>query len=401
MLIKKIQAANMTEAFKLLKAEFGDEAVILNKTRTAQGVELLISTHAQPKSVSNSSADSAKQRDTVGEQERELLADLHKSLARNSAYVEPRSADDSPPVRDNLQAEMLREILVMRQQLEKSLAAQSAPSSDLAQQEIKTSVANRLLDQGFSTPMIHTLLGRLPLKHDTDAAWAWVQGVLMRNLKAKPLENMTLERGGVVALVGNTGSGKTTTIAKLAAQWVVKHGVDSVGLITIDHFRVAAREQLQVYGGIMDIPVYSAGDATQLKNLINTLQRKRLILIDTTGVPVNAAKTAEQTDLLHSVGAECVLVANAAHQSEVLDQLVSVYKSAGVKDCILSKVDECIRLGGALDVMIRHKMELNYITTGQAVPEDLRLANVSELIQMAFSVEPSKVFTNRFSIELT
>ncbi|CAN5151548.1 flagellar biosynthesis protein FlhF [soil metagenome] len=228
---------------------------------------------------------------------------------------------------------------------------------------VAAGIQKALLCSGFSPRLARDLVARLPDDMDAGRARAWTCSVLERNLACATVGNEPVETGGIFALVGPTGVGKTTTVAKLAARAAVKYGRDSVGLITIDSYRIGAQDQLRIYGKILGITVHTAQDRESLLGVLRSLANKRLVLIDTVGVGQRDARVAE---VLATVGASAVrrlLVVNAAAQPEMLEDVVIGYRAGnanGLHGAVLSKTDEAVRLGGALDVLIRNRLPLFY-----------------------------------------
>ncbi|CAN5276013.1 hypothetical protein BH10PSE17_BH10PSE17_22870 [soil metagenome] len=260
---------------------------------------------------------------------------------------------------------------------------------------IAAGIQKALLCSGFSPRLARDLVARLPDDLDAGRARAWTCSVLERNLACAAAGSDPVETGGIFALVGPTGVGKTTTVAKLAARAAVKYGRDSVGLVTIDSYRIGAQDQLRIYGKILGITVHTAQDRESLLGVLRSLANKRLVLIDTVGVGQRDERVAE---VLATVGASAVrrlLVVNAAAQPEMLEDVVIGYRAGnanGLHGAVLSKTDEAVRLGGALDVLIRNRLPLFYETHGQRVPEDLSVATAKSLVLRAVTHVPARPY---------
>ena len=201
----------------------------------------------------------------------------------------------------------------------------------------------------------------------------------------------TFLSGGVYALVGPTGVGKTTTLAKLAARCVAREGRDQVAMLTTDNFRIGALEQLQIYGRLMGVPTHSVRDAGELRRLLAELGSRKIVLIDTTGISQRDRHVAEQAAMLCDAGKTVrrLLVLNAASQGDTLDEVAYAYRNGVGEDvagCIITKLDEASRLGAALDTAIRHRLPIHYMSVGQKVPEHLELARPDALIDRAFAM---------------
>jgi flagellar biosynthesis protein FlhF len=193
-----------------------------------------------------------------------------------------------------------------------------------------------------------------------------------------------INSGGIYALVGPTGVGKTTTVAKLAARAVVRFGASKVALLTTDSYRIGAHDQLRIYGRILSVPVHTIRDAADLATVLAELSGRHLVLIDTIGMSQRDRMVAEQAAMLAASGQvkRLLLVACTANTA-TLNQVVSAYKSSGVHGCILTKTDEAANLAPALDAVIRHQLPVHYVTDGQRVPEDLQLPEAAALVRDA------------------
>jgi flagellar biosynthesis protein FlhF len=242
-----------------------------------------------------------------------------------------------------------------------------------------------MINVGFSPALSRQLLEKMP----ADADKVWVQKLLAHNIRvAKPNEDV-VTRGGVYALVGPTGVGKTTTTAKLAARAVVRYGADKVALITTDSYRIGAHEQLKIYGKILGVAVHAVRDTEDLKLTLSGLKHKHLVLIDTMGVGQRDSRVAGQAEMFNAAGVQRLLLLNATSAGSTLDDVVRMYHGSGVVGCIPTKLDEAVTLGTVLDVVLRHKLVMHYIASGQRVPEDLHEVNLDYLLHRAFKVTAS------------
>jgi flagellar biosynthesis protein FlhF len=202
-------------------------------------------------------------------------------------------------------------------------------------------------------------------------------------------ENEILEKGGVYALVGPTGVGKTTTTAKLAARCVMRHGPGKLALITTDGYRIGGYEQLRIYGKILGVMVHSVKDESDLRIALDELKSKHTVLIDTVGMSQRDKMVAEQVAMLSGAGTQVkrLLCLSATSTGETLNEVVRSYEGDGLAGCIMTKLDEAATIGSTLDVIIRQKLNLYYVANGQRVPEDLHIANRQYLIDRAFKLK--------------
>ena len=216
-----------------------------------------------------------------------------------------------------------------------------------------------------------------------DDATEWAAQILEKNLRAASADDAIENRGGVFALIGATGVGKTTTTAKIAAAFAARHGAGQLGLITLDAYRVGAHEQLRAYGRILGVPVHTAHDRASLEDLLELLAAKRLIVIDTAGMAQRDTRTRELLDMLSHRSVQRLLVVNAASQGETIEDVLVAYRAGTCSGMVLSKIDEAVKLGPALDAAIRHRLTVVGVANGQRVPEDWHRLSANALVQRA------------------
>ncbi|MDP1674290.1 MAG: flagellar biosynthesis protein FlhF, partial [Burkholderiales bacterium] len=308
-------------------------------------------------------------------------------LPATLVYSEPAA----PEVRPAVAAEkathpavdgILSEIQRMRGLLQDELAALAV--SDLQRRNpVATGILGELLCAGFSPVTARAVTANLPAGEPVEMLRRRVSAALERRLVTADNDVM-IEGGGVFALVGPTGVGKTTTVAKLAARGVMRYGASGVALLTTDSYRIAAQDQLRVYGKILGVPVHPVKDATDLGTLLSELGDKRLVLIDTVGMSQRDRMVSGQTALLAaSPGVRQILMLNATCTVATLEEVVAAYAPAEHAGCIISKVDEAAGLGPVLDICVRHALVLHYMTNGQRVPEDIYTPNRVYLLHRA------------------
>jgi flagellar biosynthesis protein FlhF len=247
-----------------------------------------------------------------------------------------------------------------------------------------------LLEAGFSATLARAMLDRLPSGLGAAQALSWARNELIAHLPVMRHEDDLLAGGGVFALVGPTGVGKTTTLAKLAARCVAREGREQVAMLTTDNFRIGAHEQLQIYGRLLGVPTRSVRDADELRSTLAELGNRKIVLIDTTGISQRDRHVAEQAAMLCGAGrpVQRLVVLNAASQGDTLDEVAHAYRngdSEDVRGCIITKVDEASRYAAALDTAIRHRLPIHYVSRGQRVPEHMEVPTATELIDGAFA----------------
>jgi len=256
---------------------------------------------------------------------------------------------------------------------------------DLARREpVRALIIEQLRQLGLSEAMADQLACFMPEDISDSDAWRCALDLLAGQLTTT--NDDIMRRGGVVALVGPTGVGKTTTVAKLAAQFAKRHGADQVALITTDTFRIGAFEQLATFGRIIGCPVKQARDHEELALLLTQLQQRKLILIDTAGMSQRDVRLAENLSaLVHNsrVKIKSYLVLSATSQARVMQETVDHFKRISLAGCIFTKLDECLSLGEIINVAIQNALPVSYLTNGQRVPEDIDIAEAASMVAQA------------------
>lgn len=271
----------------------------------------------------------------------------------------------------------------------------------LTERDPVTAMLNRRLSSlGVNQRIIDQLIPKINSQLDPECCW---QNLLALFAKSIPTDmTNVISNGGILAFMGGSGTGKTTTIAKLAARYVIKHGQESVALITTDNYRSAGRQQLQGYAKILNLPVAQVSPKHTLNNLIEKFADKKLILIDTPGMNRNDSDIAEQLDCLKCVSGASesngsvntqsgiigrpikkLLLLPATYQQSVLQQSLNLFKSCSPDSCIITNLDEATSLGEVLSLLVENNLPVAYTTDGQKVPENIRVARNHHLVSKA------------------
>ena len=282
--------------------------------------------------------------------------------------------------------ELRGEIQRMKIALQRDIAMLASANSRRAAG--RDALMGGLLNVGFGAQLAKRLAeqGSSSAQDAASAASAVTERLQQSLILAETDEVVT--RGGVYALVGPTGAGKTTTVAKIAARAVVRFGASNVALLTTDGYRIGAHEQLRIYGRILDVPVHAVRNQADLSSILSELRGRHLVLIDTIGMSQRDTMVAQHAAMLAESGdVKRLLLLQTTSSTRTLEEVVGAYESTGVHGCILTKTDEAVGLAGALDVIVRHALPLHYVTDGQRVPEDLHLPDRAELVREA--IEPA------------
>ncbi len=256
----------------------------------------------------------------------------------------------------------------------------------------QSTLTKQLFAAGFSAQLVRMMVEHMPELENAEAGMEWVQSVLGANLPVLENEEALMERGGVFALMGPTGVGKTTTTAKLAARCVMRFGASKVALLSTDSYRIGGHEQLRIFGKILGVSVHAVKDAADLQLALTELRNKHIVLIDTIGMSQRDRTVSDQIAMLCGAGlpVQRLLLLNATSHGDTLNEVVQAYRSAEgqpeLAGCILTKLDEATNLGGVLDTVIRYKLPVHYVSTGQKVPENLYVATKKFLIKSAFCI---------------
>ncbi len=385
--VKKFTAPTSREALRKVRDALGVDAVILSNKNVDGNVEILA---MDDRSLGNIAPEFAKPKQADSElrfnpQGTNAVAKLHNADSVNSVKS---SIELENLVSPGEVAQMMNEIRSMRSILENKISEISWMNTQQREPR-KAELMREMLATGFSASLARHVIDKLPESEQANNGLDWVKSVLSRNISTISNESEILEKGGVYALVGPTGVGKTTTTAKLAARCVMRHGPSKLALITTDGYRIGAYEQLRIYGKILGVMVHSVKDEADLRIALSELKNKHTVLIDTVGVSQRDKMVTEQVAMLSGSGLDVkrLLCLNATSTGETLSEVVRAYAGAGLSGCILTKLDEAATIGGALDIAIRQKLNIYYVASGQRVPEDLHVANKQYLVDRAFKLK--------------
>lgn len=359
MSIRKFIAPTARQALRDIRNELGDEAVILSNRRVGEGVEIIaLANEEQLSGIKDQLSEIKGQASGIGKES-------------SSAMV-----SESP---------ILIEIKSMQNMLQQQFAALSWNEAQHRDPQ-RAGLLRRMLNSGFSALLARRLLDKMPA--GKEQAESWIKQVLRHNLHVAGEADDIVAKGGVYALIGPTGVGKTTTTAKLAARAVVRYGADKVALLTTDSYRIGAYEQLKIYGKILGVAVHAVKDTDDLRLTLSALRHKHLVLIDTVGMGQRDERVGDQKEMFDATGVRRLLLLNATSGGDTLEDVVRMYRGSvsqetvsNIIGCIVTKLDEAVNFGAVLDVAVRHRLVMHYMTNGQRVPEDLHSINLDYLLQ--------------------
>lgn len=418
MKIKRFFAPDIRQAIKMVRDELGPDAVILSNRSINGGVEIVsavdydegllkeFDSKAPPTQATQVSS-------TPAVQKYDLAAAFNRPVEKPKPVKSaPPRVDDAPranevkaktPERtapnerererknsvvwsqDPALVEMREEMRNLRGILETQLAGLAW--GDLQRRfPLRVELLQKLTKLGMSAPLCKEIAEEIHLRSDRDAMWHDALDIFTKRIVTT--DDDILNQGGVVALVGPTGVGKTTTVAKLAARYALRHGARHVALVTTDAYRIGAYDQLRAYGRILDVPVRLASTDEELRQTLDDLSDRRLVLIDTTGMSQRDLRLPEQLRLLNQ-GRDWLkiyVVMSTTTRLSSLEDILGVYAKVKPAGCILTKIDETTCLGSALSAVITHRLPIAYFSDGQRVPEDLHMARAPALVQRAVTI---------------
>lgn len=393
MKIKRFQGSDMRTAIRQVRDTLGPDAVILSNQKIPGGVEIVAaidydeSLFDGPTADAKVEAPAAQGPSPVKQSRQAALDDIRYS--RNipePAFTETATgnAGRSEPAdhiwsQQPMIMEMQNELRSLRGMLVSQLSGM-AWGQETRYHPLRARLLQRLLALGLSPSLAKNVVSQCDEEQDFDYNWRKALGVVAHQLPVSG--NEIVDRGGVVALVGPTGVGKTTSIAKLAARYTLRHGPQKVALITTDNYRVAAHEQLRSYARIMGVPMRVAADNEALNQALAEYSDKELVLIDTAGMGQRDMALYEHLSALHTGGRQVQVYLTLATNSQrgVMNEVVNAFNQVPLSGLILTKLDETTSLGGALSVSIEKNLPTAYISDGQRVPEDLHPARAHTLV---------------------
>lgn len=393
MKIKRYLDKDMRHVLRRVREDQGPDAVILSNRRVEDGIEVIAAADYDEALVRHAIGIEA---DTDNAENVKIDSDTLAEIAEddfvpgNSANAEVVSAEVAPlqdeaythdltpePVRGREQLPlqgMQDEISSLRDLLELQLSG--LVWKDVAERDpLRAQMLRNLARLGIAPDVAGIIIDRLEPVADVKRLWHAPLTTLAQILPVRRDE--LLEHGGTFALIGPTGVGKTTTIAKIAAKFAMRHGADEIAMISADSYRIGAREHLMAFANIIGCKVHSASTAAELTELLLKLQNKKLLLIDTEG---RSPRDRDLTNRLAAFGSnrdrvKFYLTLSAATQEAALDESIRMFSQVPLEGCIVTKIDEAGQLGCSLSAMIRHELPACWLSDGQRVPEDLYTAS--------------------------
>lgn len=348
--LKRYLAPNAREALERIRQELGPDAVVVTSREVLGGVEFVA-----------------------------------------GRYPELTETSPAPPMSGQGTAGLMAELKSIKHLIKSQLASLSW-SLDKRRHPRRVEMAQVLLNAGFSPMLTRSLAARLPRGLDSQGMNKWLRAVLIRNLAAWNTPDSLWQQGGIWALVGPTGAGKTTTLAKLASRAVDALGAHQVALITLDTYRIGAYEQTRTYADLLGVELVRVNAAEEFLPALNRIAHKKLVLLDTPGLSPRDERIAGFQKQLAAAAARQLLVLPAGIQGPVVETMLTAYGGPLLTACILTKLDEGGLTGPAIDGLIRHHLPVACLTSGQRVPEDLFPAQAQVLIDRTLRARQPEIY---------
>ncbi|MFV2059314.1 MAG: flagellar biosynthesis protein FlhF [Gammaproteobacteria bacterium] len=432
MKIKRYQADDMRSAIRIVRNELGSDAVILSNQRIGNQTEVIAAIDYDESLLSDTTLPSEADNDSVKARKRSNFTDdlkytrnLQSESSTNAAFFNDDIAI-SEKVEKKLISKIEKELLSkLEKNNNKNALLEPIPAmtdmkkqirelrsllitqfsgisndNEIKNNPLRSTVYKCLIAFGLSSELANEIADATDTEKDFDHNWHHALAIISHLIHVT--QDDILSQGGVVALIGATGVGKTTSVAKLAAQFIMRHGKDSVALISTDSYRIAAHEQLRTFSRILNVPMYVATDIEQLKSVLNVVNDKKLVLIDTAGMSQKDLSICNQFKLIekrHPIKSYLVYAVNS--QRSVLEDVSNACADIEIKACIFTKLDETTNLGGAISVCIEKNLPVSYFSDGQKIPDDLHVAFAHSLVSKNVAImKEAKINKSKFKTQL-
>lgn len=375
MKIKRYLDKDMRHVLRRVREDQGPEAVILSNRRVDEGIEVIAAVDYDEALVRHAIGDSVSEQQPIN-------GDVLASLAQDDAHTIVEDSEPAvlaadlltrPAENESSLSDMRSEMSSLRSLLETQLGG-LVWKDQSERYPVRAQMLRNLSQLGVAPDVANRVIDRLPPENDPRNTWNAPLSMLAQMLPVKG--SNILDDGGTIALIGPTGVGKTTTIAKIAARYAMKNWANDIALVSADSFRIGAKEHLQAFANIIGCEVYPSSNYDELQQTLEQLRDKKLVLIDTEG------RSQRDRDLCSSLAAygqaqdrvRFLLTLSAATQETVLDEVVREFSRVPLDGCVVTKIDEAGQLGCVMSALIRHDVPAAWFSDGQRVPEDLHAA---------------------------
>lgn len=361
---KRFIGPDMRTALRTVREQLGPDAVILSNRRVGGGVEIVAADgegFTDAPAVASALEPVVARRDTGGDRGQPIpsrTTPMPHQSAPHDALVEVRG-----------------ELRELRNLVERRLAVETAAVSDEAR-VAEGAVWRHLTRAGLPNDIVGAIMASLPGDADVDTLVGTLAGAL-------PEAGDVVARGGVIAAVGPTGAGKTTTLCKLAVRHVLERGADSLVLASADTARLGGADMLRAVARLLEVPFLTAMDGESVTDLIARAGDPGLLLLDTPGLNRRRAGDVRRLQELAAAGVNSLLVLPANAQLAWLDAAAGDYRAARPVAAVVTKLDETVSLGEAIGVLLREGLPVAYVTDGPEIPDDIHVCDAGDLARRA------------------
>lgn len=390
MKIKRFFAEDVRKAINKVRGELGPDAVILSNSQVKGGIEIVAAIDYDESLLFAETETGTSRESEVTEAEietssQEAVSEISEQSRKHKEKRQPKIEWSQEPTL----VEMRGELQNLRGMLEHQLSGLAW--GDFARRNPLHARLLSMFNAMGITPDLAKSIAEEALtisEQGNDFTYVWRNALGILASKIPVADDDIINNGGVFAMVGATGVGKTTIIAKLAARFALRHGTQHLALVTLDNYRIGGHDQLRTYGRIIGVPVHVASDTASLTQTLKDLSDKRLVLIDTSGMSQRDIRLNEQLSTLYdsSPKIKTYLVMSATTQYSGLDEIARAWQDAELAGSMITKLDESTNLGSAVSIAIKQKLPIAFLGDGQRVPEDIHIARAANLTNRCVTI---------------
>lgn len=419
--VKRIVADSMKNALRQISQEMGPDAVIVSTKKLAEGIEVVAALDYE--------TENSPQLQQQQQQELERQLQLQRELdnakqafqspngamqkEQKQAYVRQQDLTRPEGIKETLSG--LKNGQYSQQASHNTASTSTHPANEQSLDEVKgelrelknwlvshqgsawdterpltwqqSQLWQRCQDIGLEPAWADRLVARIASHSSEDSQFneVWQSTLAMIQSDLPIAHTDLLEKGGCYAFLGPSGAGKTTTVGKIAAQFVLKHGKDSVALLTLDNYRIAAHDQLRTFSRILGVDMTVIPQESDIQKILRSVKNKKLVLIDSAGLSTSDPHFSEQLSMLKNAGANVrkLLVLPLTSQARCLQENYEHFKAVGLGGCVFTKLDECFSLGAAMSIAALAKLPINLVANGPHIPDDLQYPDGEYLVKLA------------------
>jgi len=425
--IKRFFASDTRKALNMVRETLGAEAIIISNRNVGNGVEILaaedfdeeLSTHGEVNTANATVLPETlpKKIEPIPQENNAFAESIKREIQKQEEAYNPKANSDEkqrihPPhhphdilptnlfdirrvtesnayeqsEQQSVISSMREEISKLRGMMEKQFS-KAVPKKE--ENPIRDTLQKQFLRIGLNNSLAGALVNTMQNIDELTPQMATREALALLSRQIRTSNDDILTTGGIVVLLGSAGSGKTTTLAKLASQFIQRHLSKDIILVSTDTVRIGAQEQLLAYGQLLGIPVLKAKDQNEINQILSAVGDKKLVLVDSASLTQNDLMNPKSLPTMQT-GVKNVkhyLVMPASMQTATLEHIVASLSTADVLEAgIITKVDDSVNLGSALSAAIQHKLPIAYWSDGQDIASHLHTAKPQNLISKAVTM---------------